>query len=78
MCTAIFNVSGVTMITGHLQKIEQENIVKHGFLKPNGMFLAENSNKVFLPLGATEPKIEIWPLDHSTCINIVSNDILAI
>ena len=50
MCTAIFNVSRVTLIKGHLQKNDRENIVKHGFRIPKDMSLTENSKQVSLPV----------------------------
>ena len=48
--TAIFNVSRITLITGHLQKLAKENLVKHGFRIPQDMSQADNSNKVSLPV----------------------------
>ena len=51
LCTAIFNVYGVTVITGHLQKPDHRKLVKHGFLRPPDMSLTENSNQLFLPGG---------------------------
>ena len=50
MCTAIFNGSRVTLITGHLQKMTKENIVKHGFQIPLDMPQNEYSNQVSLPV----------------------------
>ena len=50
MCTAIFNGSRLTLITGNLQKNDQENIVKHGFQIPLDMPQTENSNQVSLPV----------------------------
>ena len=63
LCIAISNVSWVTLITGHLQKID---LVKYGFLRPQDKFLTENSNQDFLPGrgggGGVQQnlKFEIW------------------
>ena len=48
MCTALFNVRRVTLITSLLQKTDHR-LVKHGFLRPQDMLLTENSNQAFLP-----------------------------
>ena len=50
MCTAIFNVSRVTLITGHLQKNDRRKHSKHGFRIPQDMSQTENSNQVSLPV----------------------------
>ena len=40
----------VRLITGHLQKNDQENIIKHGFSIPQDMSQTVNSNQVSLPV----------------------------
>ena len=45
-----FNVSRVTLTTGHFQKITKENVVKHGFRIPQDMSQTENSYQVSLPV----------------------------
>ena len=50
LCTAIFNVSRVTLFTGHLQKNDQRKHSKHGFRIPQDMSQTENSNQVSLPV----------------------------
>ena len=51
LCTAIFNVCGVTVITGHLQKIDHRKLSKTGVSEAPDMSLTENSNQLFLPGG---------------------------
>ena len=50
-CVCIYNVTRVTLITGHLQMTDKskENTVKHGIVRPQDMSLTDNSNQVFLP-----------------------------
>ena len=52
LCTAIVNVSRVTLITGHLQKKAKENIVKHSLEYPKTCLRLKISTKfLFLRLG---------------------------
>ena len=70
LCTVIYNVSTVTLGTGHLQKFDHRKLVKHAFLRPQDMSLTENSNQVFSSWDATNsqnsPYISVWPLDQFT------------
>ena len=52
LCTITFKVNKVTLFTGHLKKkLIEENLVKHGFKRPQDVFLTANSNHVFFFLG---------------------------
>ena len=58
---------GITLITGHLQKIYHRKLSKIWVSKAPDMSLAENSNQLFLPGGETNsqnsPYISVWTLD---------------
>ena len=49
LCTAIFNVCGETLITGHLQKIDYRKLSKTWVSKAQDLSLTENSSQLFLP-----------------------------
>ena len=72
MFTAIFNVCGVTLITGHLQKIDNRKLSKTWVSKAPDIARTENSNQHFLPGGATNsqnsPYISVWPLHYNEMI----------
>ena len=50
MCTAIFNVSSVTLIKGHLQKNDRRKHSKTWVSNTQDMSQTENSNQVSLPV----------------------------